>query len=239
MKINTRSITLAATLTALCAVSGLLPYVFFLPVVVAATTLSVGMTAFVGLAFGCISLAYSFVMPMSLVSMAFIQAPYIAIIPRILAALGAFGMFRLLVRLCKPKSRGARFAVASAASAVGSLLNTALVVTMLVLIMPSMESEGITMIAYVPTMLISGAIECVCMALLVPPISMTLERVVIKRKKADGVNAEVVPNGGPIDTVDPAAHAGRQAEAAEDNATEAAEPDNGNAATDTNAGQKI
>ena len=65
MKINTRSITLAATLTALCAVSGFAPGIFFLPVMVAATTLSVGMTAFVGLAFGCISLAYSFVMPAS------------------------------------------------------------------------------------------------------------------------------------------------------------------------------
>lgn len=202
MKINTRSITLAATLTALCAVSGLLPYVFFLPVAVAATTLSVGMVAFVGLAFGCISLAYSFVMPMSLVSMAFVQAPYIAIIPRILAALGAFGAYRLLVKLIKPQRKRGRFAVTSIASAVGSLLNTALVVSLLVLIMPSMESEGMTMIAYVPTMLISGAIECVCMAVLVPPISMTLERVVLKRKnsgatvestEAKDANAENAP----------------------------------------------
>ena len=53
-KINTRAITLAATLTALCFVTGMLPYVFFLPVMVAATTLSLGMTAFVGLAFGAV-----------------------------------------------------------------------------------------------------------------------------------------------------------------------------------------
>ncbi len=185
MKIKTRTITLTATLAALCAVTGFLPYVFFLPVTVAATTLSLGTVAAVGLAFGLISLAYSFVMPASLVSMAFVQAPYIAIFPRILAALGAFGAFRLLVRLVKPKRKGARFAVISVSAAVGSLLNTAIVVTMLVLILPSLELGGITMYAYVPTMLISGAIECVCMAALTPPVTLTLEKTVLKTSVRD------------------------------------------------------
>ena len=183
MKINTRSITLAATLAALCAVTGFLPYVFFLPVVVAAATLTVGTVAFVGLAFGCISLAYSFIMPSSLVAMAFINAPYIAIIPRILAALGCFGFYKLLMRVFKPQKSGARFAVVSASAAVGSLLNTALVVGALVLILPNLEMGGITMIAYVPTMLISGAIECACMAALAPSIVLTLEKTVFTRFK--------------------------------------------------------
>lgn len=187
MKIQTRRITLAATLTALCAVTGFLPYVFFLPVAVAATSLSVGMAAFVGLAFGCVSLAYSFVMPVSLVSMAFVQAPYIAIVPRILAALGSFGMCALLTKLAKPEKRAARFAVISASAATGSLLNTALVVGLLVLVMPSMELGGVTMIAYVPTMLISGAIECVAMAVLVPPITLTLKKNVLERREKRSV----------------------------------------------------
>ena len=177
MKINTRSITLAATLVALCCVTGLIPYVFFLPVMVAVTTLSVGMVAFVGLAFGAVSVAYSFIMPASPVSAAFIQAPYIAIFPRILAALGAFGVFKPLQKFAKPVSKPARFATASAASAVGSLLNTALVVSMFVLIMP----DDPALIAYIPTMLVSGAIEFACMAVLVPPISMTLDKAVFKR----------------------------------------------------------
>jgi len=185
MKIKTRTITLTATLSALCAVTGFLPYVFFLPVTVAATTLSLGTVAAVGLAFGLISLAYSFVMPASLVSMAFVQAPYIAIFPRILAALGAFGAFRLLIRLVKPKRKGARFAVISVSAAVGSLLNTAIVVAMLVLILPSLELGGITMYAYVPTMLISGAIECACMAALTPPVTLTLEKTVLKTSVKD------------------------------------------------------
>ena len=180
MKINTRSITLAATLAALCAVTGFLPYVFFLPVAVAAATLSVGMVAFVGLAFGCISLMYSFVMPSSPVSMAFVYAPYIAIVPRVLAALGCFGVYKLLVALFKPKRSGARFAVVSVSALVGSLLNTAFVVGAFVLFVPSMDFGGITMIAYVPTMLVSGAIECACMAALVPPVVLTLEKTVLK-----------------------------------------------------------
>ncbi len=182
MKINTRSITLAATLAALCAVTGFIPYVFFLPVMVAAATLSVGMVAFVGLAFGCISLAYSFVMPMSLVSMAFVQAPYIAIIPRILAALGSFFVYKAVMRVAKPRSRGGKFAAVSASAALGSLFNTAFVVGLLVLIMPELELGGVTMIAYVPAMLVSGAIECVCMAVLTPPIVLTLDKVVLKNR---------------------------------------------------------
>lgn len=183
MKINTRSITLAATLTALCFVTGLLPYVFFLPVMVAATTLSVGMAAFVGLAFGLVSVAYSFIMPGSLVATAFIQAPYIAIFPRILAALGAFGAYRLVIYLAKPQKKPARFASAALAAAIGSLLNTAIVVSMFVLIMPDLSVGGITMTVYVVDMLISGTIECVCMAAITPPISLTLDKVVLKGKR--------------------------------------------------------
>lgn len=181
MKINTRSITLAATLAALCAVTGLLPFVFFLPVMVAATTLSVGMVAFVGLAFGCISIAYCFIAPAaSFAALGFIQAPYIAIFPRILAALGAFGAYKLIEHLCKPKKRVGKFAAVSVSAAIGSLLNTALVVGLFVLILPDLSLNGVTMIVAAPEMLISGAIECACMAALVPPISLTLKRVVLR-----------------------------------------------------------
>lgn len=184
MKINTRSITLAATLTALCAVTGFIPYVFFLPVTVAAATLSIGMAVFVGFAFGCISVAYSFVMPVSLVSTAFTQAPYIAIVPRVLAALCCVLVYRLIIKLFKPQKRGGKFAAVSVTAALGSIFNTAFVVAMLVLIMPGLELGGVTMIAYVPAMLISGAIECACMAVLTPPIALTLEKVVLKKKVA-------------------------------------------------------
>ena len=183
MKINTRSITLAATLTALCAVTGFIPFVFFLPVMVAATTLSVGMVAFVGLAFGCVSLAYSYLMPSSIVSFAFIEAPYIAIIPRILAALGAFAVYKLIEKLAKPKSKVGRVASCSIAAATGSLLNTTIVVGMLVLILPSVSFGEYTTMTYVPVMLINGAIEFACMAVLVPPVSLTLDKVVLHGKK--------------------------------------------------------
>lgn len=183
MKISTRSITLAATLSALCAVTGMLPFVFFLPVMVAATTLSVGITAFVGFAFGCISIAYCFVVPAtSFAALGFIQAPYIAIIPRILAALGAFGAYKFIEHVCKPKSKTGCIAAVSVSAAIGSLLNTALVVSLFVLIVPDLSLNGVTMLVAVPEMLISGAIECACMAVLTPPISVTLNRVVLKSR---------------------------------------------------------
>ncbi len=181
MKINTRSITLAATLAALCAVTGAIPYVFFLPVMVAATTLSVGMVAFVGLAFGCISVAYSFMMPSSFVALAFVEAPYIAIVPRILAALGAFGIYKLIVKLAKPKSRVGSAVSCAVAAATGSLFNTGLVVGSLILLKPELLLGGVTLIE----LFISGAIECACMALLTPPVSLTLDKVVFHRKKQD------------------------------------------------------
>lgn len=181
MKIDTRSITLAATLTAMCFVTGLLPYVFFLPVTVAATTLSVGITAFVGLAFGAVSIGYSFLMPTGgVAAAAFIQAPYIAVIPRVVAALGAFGAYKLICRLAKPSRRAGKFASVSVASAVGSLLNTALVVGLFVLVMPDLPVGNVTMILAVPQMLLNGAIECVCMATVTPPIALTLNKVVLR-----------------------------------------------------------
>ncbi|MCH5350932.1 MAG: hypothetical protein J1F39_03075 [Clostridiales bacterium] len=189
MKINTRSITLAATLTALCAVTGFIPFVFFLPVMVAATTLSIGMVAFVGLAFGCVSLAYSYLMPSSIVSFAFIDAPYIAIIPRILAALGAFAVYKLIEKLAKPKSKVGRVASCSIAAVTGSLFNTVLVVGMLVLILPSLEFGDYTTMTYVPVMLINGAIELACMAVLTPPVSLTLDKVVLRGKRRGETDA--------------------------------------------------
>lgn len=183
MKINTRSVTLAATLAALCFVTGLLPYVFFLPVTVAAATVSAGVVAFVGLAFGAVSIIYSFVMPASFVAAAFVQAPYIAILPRIAAALGAFGVYKLLQKLFSPQKRVGRFACIAGSAATGSLLNTALVVGLMILALPGYAAEGVTLYVAVPSMLISGAIECVCMAAITPPIVMTLEKTVLRKNR--------------------------------------------------------
>lgn len=195
MKIDTRSITLAATLAALCAVTGFLPYVFFLPVMVAATTLSVGMTAFIGLAFGCISLAYCFVMPVSFVATAFIQAPYIAIFPRLAAAVCCILVYKLLMRIARPTKKAARVACVAGCAALGSLFNTAFVVGMIALCMPSLEVGGVVAAVAVPEMLISGAIECVCMAILTPPISLTLEKHVLLRNRARREVSATVTDG--------------------------------------------
>lgn len=197
MKISTRSITLAATLAALCAVTGFLPFVFFLPVMVAATTLTASVTAFVGLAFGCISIAYCYIAPTpSFAALGFMEAPYIAIFPRILAAIGAFGAYKLIEHLAKPKKRVGQVAAVSISAAIGSLLNTALVVTMFVLILPNLSLGGRTMLVAVPEMLISGAIECACMAVITPPISVTLNRVVLRGKDKHTLKNTLIENNG-------------------------------------------
>lgn len=205
MKIQTRSITLAATMSALSCATYMIPFVFFIPVTVAATTLSFGLTAFVGLAFGAISVAYSFLFPTGLVAMAFVQAPYIAILPRVLAAVGAFGVYKLITRFLKPTKKPARFAAVSASAAVCSLLNTALVVGMMVLILPNLSDGSQTMLAYSVELVIRGAIEVVCMAALTPPITLTLEKVVLRRgaKKPTAI-AATAQNGNASECADDA-----------------------------------
>ncbi len=45
-----------------------------------------------------------------------------------------------------------------------------------------MTAGGATLAVAVPQMLISGAIECVCMAAITPPITLTLNKVVLRGK---------------------------------------------------------
>ncbi len=200
MKIQTRSITLAATMAALCCATYMIPFVFFIPVTVAATTLSLGLTVFVGLAFGAISVAYSFLFPTGLVATAFVQAPYIAILPRVIAAMGAFGIYKLITYFLKPQKKSTRAAAISVSAATGSILNTALVVGMMVLIMPTLSDGSQTVLVYSIELIIRGAIECVCMALLTPPITLTLEKAVLHRGAKKPTKPALISDGGETTT---------------------------------------
>ena len=51
------------------------------------------------------------------------------------------------------------------------------------LVVPSMQVGEVTMLAYTPIMLVSGAIELACMAVITPPVSMTLDKFVLNRAK--------------------------------------------------------
>lgn len=178
MKIQTRTITLAATMVALCLATYMIPGVFFIPVTVAATTLSFWLAAFVGLAFGAVSIMYSFLFPAGLAAAGFVQAPYVALFPRILAAIGAFGVYKLLTHFLKPQKRVARAATIGTSAAVASFLNTALVVGMFVLVLPDIFGAAAS-----TELIISGAIEIACTAALTPPITLTLERTVLRTGK--------------------------------------------------------
>lgn len=192
MKSATRSVTIVAALVALCAVTGLFPFVFFLPVIVAATTLSVGIAAFVGFAFGCISIVYSFILPVpSFAALGFMRAPYIAVVPRIFAAVGAYFVHYVIVRAFAPETRRGKFAAIAAAAATGSLLNTALVVSLFVTTLPTLELGGITMLVAAPEMLVSGCAECVCVAALAPPIVLAIERALPTIARRGSLNGNI------------------------------------------------
>lgn len=184
MKYNARKIAILAVLSALCSVTGALPLVFFLPVTVAVTALPLGMAAVTGLAFGIVSLCYSFILPTSIVSAAFIETPYLAILPRILAALCGALLYKLLCRLWKSKRKGARAARAAIGGGLTSALNTAFVVGLMMLIMPSFAFGGVTVAAYALVMLTSGAIEIAVTAILTPAVSIVLEDRVLARGRA-------------------------------------------------------
>lgn len=186
MKIDARKIATCAVLSALCAVTGALPFVFFIPVTVAVTALPLGMAAVAGLAFGIVSMCYSFILPTSLVSAAFIEAPYLAILPRICAAVCGALCFKLICKLWKSNGRGARVARAAIGGGITSALNTAFVVGLMLLIMPNFAFGGVTVAAYAVVMLTSGAIEIAVTAVLTPAVSVVLEdRVLLRGKLAD------------------------------------------------------
>lgn len=184
MKIDSRAIAMAAVLCALCAVTGLLPYVFFLPVTVAITALSFPMAVFVGFAFGLISLLYSFFMPVSIVSAAIVTAPYIAILPRVTTAIIGYGAFVLIKILIKPKTKMAERITYALSGGVTSILNTITVVGLMCLVMPEFSFGGVTIAAYVSVMIIAGCIECCAMAVLTPTVTVLLNKTVLKNSRA-------------------------------------------------------
>lgn len=178
-----KTVVICATLTALTAVMGALPFVFLVPLLYACVTQNTKVSLFMGLVFGVTSFLYS-LMGGSPVAAAFVEAPWIAILPRIAVGLIAHGTFALCKRLIKGRGKAARIAPIAAAAAVGSLSNTVLVVSLLLLFMRGTSFEGVTVYLYTPTMLINGAIELAATAIIVPALALGVERALGGRKSA-------------------------------------------------------
>ena len=167
MKNNVKLITVSAVTVALTAVLGLLPYVFLVPLLFTCVTRDWKMTVFESLCFGVISLAYSFISP-TVVGATFIANPWIPIVPRLLTGLGCHGVYVLLRKACKGNGRASVFVPVVIACAVGSLLNTGLVVPCLI------WRGGNLFWAIIVETLIAACIEFAVAIFVVPPVAVTV-----------------------------------------------------------------
>lgn len=171
---KSRVIVLYAVTFALMIVFGMLPYVFLLPLLFVCVTSDWKVSTVSGLAFGVISLCYSFAGG-SIVAVAFMQAPWIPIVPRVLVGVGTHFVYLGLSKVFREDSKFKRSLPYAIAGAVGSLLNTGLVIGCLVLFTPNATFGDTVMYVYAPYLLISGAIELAVNTLLLPPIAMTVK----------------------------------------------------------------
>lgn len=167
MKTNVKLITVSAVTFALTAVLGLLPFVFLLPLLFTCVTRDWKMSAIEGLFFGVLSYAYSFINPTGAgVGAIFITNPWIPIVPRVLVALGCHAVYAALRKVCKGKA--AIIVPVTVACAVGSVLNTALVVPCLL-----WRAKELFIPILAQTM-ISAVVELVISVTVAPTLAITV-----------------------------------------------------------------
>ncbi len=191
MKISSKSIAVAAITLALTAVLAPLPFVFMLPLLFTCCTRGMKMSLFMGLAFGVVSFLYAFA-GSTPVALAFIKAPYIAIIPRILVAFFACGAFKISKKLIKGNSKTALVAPYVISAAVGTLSNTVLVVSSMLALSTTVLAD-ISVWAYVTVMITSGLIELAVSVILAPAVSISVEKALSGgfKKRAKAADAGV------------------------------------------------
>ncbi len=181
MESKAKGIALCAVYLALTLVFGLLPYVFLLPLLLACVTTNYKTSFIVSLFFGVVSLLYSFMGGSSIVSAVFVAQPWIPIVARLPIGVLAHGAYKLTDKLIKKEGRLKKLLPVGVSAAVGSIANTAFVVSLLLLCMPSFEFGDTTVYLYAVTMLISGAIELAVNVALLPPIAAVMYK--IKERK--------------------------------------------------------
>lgn len=172
---KSKTVVLCAVILALMAVMGALPYVFLLPLLFVCVWSNWKMSLAASLMFGVVSLCYAF-MGSSIVSVAFVSAPWIPIVPRLFVGLGAHFAYKGADKLIRGGGKLRQSLPYAVAGAAGSLLNTGLIIACLVLFTPDVVAGGTVMYVYAPYLLISGAIELAVNALLLPPIAVTVKK---------------------------------------------------------------
>lgn len=171
MKKNVQIITISAVTLALTIILGLFPFVFLVPLLFTCVTRDWKMSLLAALFFGVVSYLYSF-MGNSIVAVAFLENPWIPIVPRLAVGLIAHGSYVLMRKVNLGKGKLNQVLPVSVAASVGSIANTALIITCLVLFAPNATFGTITMPLYVSTMLISGVVELVAVNVVIPPLAI-------------------------------------------------------------------
>ena len=199
MKIKTKDITVCAAIVALMIVMGWMPWVFLVPLLFAACTQKTPIALFCGFAYGCISLLYAYLGAVTPVGLAFLQQPWIPIVPRILVGLFTCLSFVGFRKLFKGNGKVQRALPYNLAASVGVLTNTVLVVLCLVLFVPSIQvPDGLIQYMYllIPEMIISFMFEMTFANLIVPTLCLTagkalrLGEFAPKTKPAESIAAE-------------------------------------------------
>jgi uncharacterized membrane protein len=177
MESKAKGVALCAVYLALTLVFGLLPYVFLIPLLLASVTTNYKTSFVVSLFFGVVSLLYAFTGGSSIVAAAFVAQPWIPIVARLFIGVIAHGAYKLTGRLIKKEGKLKKLLPVGVAAAVGSIANTAFVISLLLLCMPSFEFGDTTVYLYAVTMLISGAIELAANVALLPPIAAVMYKI--------------------------------------------------------------
>lgn len=171
MKISAKSLAVGAVTAALTVVFGAMPYVFLIPVLFTCVTRS-GKAAFAeSLFFGVVSLCFSFASA-SPVAAAFVEHPWLPILPRIFVGMASYGAYAGLRALCRRRTgKLARALPVVVACAVGPLVNTGLIVPLLWAVSRNVRALGAV---WVSTTLLSGVIEWVACVAVVPSLAFTV-----------------------------------------------------------------
>lgn len=184
---RTKRLVVIAIFTALSAVFCPIPFCFMLPLIMASIWFDWITALAMGAIFGVISYLYS-LMGGSPISIAFLQYPYIAILPRCLVGIATHGVYKLISK-CTAKSENmfVKFTIpAGVAGMIGSLVNTAGVLGMFALCAWNAIIEDTAMTVLLASWAISGVIEAAIALILTPSVDAVGRKVLMQTSLRSG-----------------------------------------------------
>lgn len=206
-KLTAYETALLASLFALTVILGPVPFVFLLPLSFACATRGFKTGVTLGLMFGLYSLALSYAGG-SPVSVAFMQAPYIPVVARVLCAVLTCLFSEGIKKIWGDKTR-TRFVLRVALTgAVASLLNSGLVIGSILLFLPGfLPGEALSLI-----LTVSAPIELAVNVLLLPPICLAVKKLEDAMPRRRGMKKRAAEDNTGTDAAEPVSAAQPQTE---------------------------